>query len=182
MEDDLPTLPPSQPSPTTTQFPATLPTHPTKKRVRHSSFTALSSDPAIFSSDDNDPSAENYLFARRKKKFRGPWYEQVPASDGVNYQENTGTDGGKEKKGSGLRKFERKYDSGVFMGSDGTDFDELEGIVEADMVKESRGVELGLRKGWREPLLVKRRDGQEVLVESVVERCLEEGNESIDLS
>lgn len=85
------------------------------------------------------------------------------------------------KKGNVVRKFERKYESGIFVGSDGTDFEESEGIIEGDG-KGEKGVDVGKSQAWKGQLTVKERDWQDVLVEDVVGRCLEEGNESIDLS
>jgi len=85
---------------------------------------------------------------------------------------------GEEKKvdgggGAEKRKFERRFDSGVFMGSDGTDMGDLEGLEENKM---AQGIPM------RQQLKVQERDWEEVLVEDVVERCLDEGNEIIDLS
>lgn len=58
------------------------------------------SDPALFSSDPPDPSAEHYFSPRPKKQYRGTWWQN-------------------EKQGSRVRRgFQRNMDSGVFMGSD----------------------------------------------------------------
>lgn len=166
MDDELPPLPRN----TSNLAAETFPIHPTKKRVRHSSFTALSSDPAIFSSDD-DPSAENYLRVRRKKQFRGPWYQQVPASED-NSQETEGT-----KKVE--RRFERKYDSGVFMGSDGTDLDEVMEVME----RKQTGAGLPVRQPRTSPRVSQlEKSREEIWVERQIQQCLEDGNESIDLS
>lgn len=50
-----------------------------------------------------------------------PWYRQIPASDPSTQdsQEN-------ESMKKGKRKFERQFDSGVSLGSDGTEADEEE--------------------------------------------------------
>lgn len=78
------------------------------------------------------------------------------------------------------RPFERQFDSGVFMGSDGTDLGE--GMEEIEM-----GITAGMGKS-----ALPVRQSREVLVEEVpspeevaraqIELCLEEGNEIIDLS
>ncbi|CZR58639.1 uncharacterized protein PAC_08531 [Phialocephala subalpina] len=138
------------------------------KRVRSS--PPASSDPALFSSDD-DPSADNYTQERRKKKFRGPWYHQRPASEESSQESQ---EHAPEKKSR--RTFERQFDSGVFMGSDGTDVDEVLEELEsrnamALPVRHSRGTQSA-----------RRLPTPEELVQGQIQRCLEEGNESIDLS
>ena len=78
---------------------------PTRKRSRLAYEPATSSDPALFSSDDAAPSAEHYSAKRKKDKWRGTWWGDRLESER-----------GREK-----RQFKRKYDSGIFMGSEGTD-------------------------------------------------------------
>ena len=136
-----------------------------RKRVRLSS-PPVSSDPALFSSDD-DPSAENYTQGRRKQKYRGPWYRQQPASD----QE------GHETHKKPKRTFERQFDSGVWLGSDGTDVDEA-----------TEGLQ-SINETWNLPVRPSRATqtkdeppSPEVLARGQIELCLEDGNESIDLS
>ena len=149
--------------------------HPQKKRGRVNS-DALSSDPPLFSSDD-DPNAENYTYIRRKKKYKGPWYQQLPASDSSHdshEQENV-------KKGK--RAFERQYDSGVFMGSDGTDIDEpmeeleLEPPASVPCLPRTVPAYNHVPHGWNE---VDR--SSEDLARSQIDLCIENGNETIDLS
>src|SRR5262245_13740755 len=48
---------------------------------------STSSDPAIFSSDD-DPALENYTQGRRKKRLVGSWYEQHPTSSDSSFGED----------------------------------------------------------------------------------------------
>lgn len=136
-----------------------------RKRVRLSS-PPISSDPAIFSSDD-DPSADNYTQERRKKKFRGPWYHQRPASEAGS------VDSHEPEHKKGKRRFERQFDSGVFMGSDGTDMDleEFEDGPTALPLRQSRMPQT--RKAVSTP---------EELARGLIQRCLEDGDESIDLS
>jgi hypothetical protein len=162
---DEPTLPRLAYNPVTELFS----NNPPRKRVRHSS-PPISSDPAIFSSDD-DPSAENYTKERSKKKFRGPWYRQVPASESglQDAHEN-------EPRKKSKRRFERQFDSGVFLGSDGTDVDEApEGIefvnasalpLRSSRIAQTRHLELS----------------PEELARGQIQRCLEDGTEGIDLS
>jgi hypothetical protein len=163
MADDLP-LPRLAWNTTTESFSK----NPPRKRVRPSS-PPISSDPPIFSSDD-DPSADNYSTqARRKKKFRGPWYRQRPASD-------EGSQDSNEHDQKKRRKFERQFDSGVFMGSDGTDMDEsMEEF-------ESGPSSLPLRQSRVTRQSEKAAPTPEELARGQIQRCLEEGDESIDLS
>jgi hypothetical protein len=141
-----------------------------RKRVRLSS-PPISSDSALFSSDD-DPSSENYTPGRRKQKYRGPWYSQQPASDHDSQESQA-----HEHPKKGKRSFERQFDSGVWLGSDGTDSDET--IESVQFINET----------WRLPVRPSRSTqtkdeppSPEQLARSQVELCLEEGNESIDLS
>ncbi|PSR85758.1 hypothetical protein BD289DRAFT_368089, partial [Coniella lustricola] len=68
-----------------------------------------SSEPAIFSSDD-DPAVENYTQGRRKKQYIGTWDRQRPIDSAASTTK---------------RKFKRQADSGVFMGSDSSSIDDI---------------------------------------------------------
>jgi len=142
--------------------------NPPRKRVRLSS-PPISSDPAFFSSDD-DPSVDNYhTQERHKKKFRGPWYRQRPALDEGSLDSHEY--GQKKSK----RKFERQFDSGVFMGSDGTDMDDATEEFEPEPAS------LPLRQ----PRVIQTQKAAptlEELAQGQIQRCLEDGDESIDLS
>lgn len=141
-----------------------------RKRT-HLSSPPISSDPAIFSSSDDDPSAENYTQERRKKKnYRGPWYRQRPASD-------ESLESSQQKKSK--RTFERKFDSGVFMGSDGTDVDSS---IEEDLVLKHYGKLLPLRQSRLASLREARPASPEDIAKNQIDSCLEEGLETIDLS
>lgn len=84
-----------------------------RKRSYASHMFSDSSEPAIFSSD-NDPAAENYFQGpRQKKQYRGTWDDQQPID----------ATSGQSSAARGKRKFERQVDSGVFMGSDDLDPD-----------------------------------------------------------
>ncbi|KAE9372562.1 hypothetical protein N431DRAFT_375807 [Stipitochalara longipes BDJ] len=163
MAEDLP-LPRLAWNSTTESFSKDVP----RKRVRLSS-PPISSDPAVFSSDD-DPSADNYhTQERRKKKFRGPWYRQRPALD------DESPDSHEHDHKKSKRKFERQFDSGVFMGSDGTDMDD------APEEFESAPASLPLRQP-RVTQTPKTVPTLEELAQGQIQRCLEDGDESIDLS
>jgi hypothetical protein len=166
MADDFP-LPRLRWDPT----PESLSKNPARKRVRLSS-PPVSSDPALFSSDD-DPSADNYTQERRKKKYRGPWFQQRPASEAGSQDM---LDNAPEKKSK--RIFERQFDSGVFMGSDATDIDD---VLEELESKTAPTLPLPLRHS-RGTQSAKPLPTPEELVKGQIQRCLEEGNESVDLS
>lgn len=140
-----------------------------RKRVRLSS-PPISSDPAIFSSDD-DPSAENYTKERSKRKFRGPWFRQVPAMDAGSHELQDG-----EPQRRNKRRFERQFDSGVFLGSDGTDVDEGE-----DGTAAFNEATLPLRNPRHIHAKVVNRSSEE-LAQDQIQKCLEDGDEIIDLS
>jgi hypothetical protein len=137
-----------------------------KKRVRGSS-PPISSDPVLFSSDD-DPSADNYTQERRKKKYRGPWYNQRPASD---------TSGEHDSRRKTKRYFERQFDSGVFMGSDGTDIDE----ESVQFEPEGRHALLSPRQSSAARIVTPLPSAED-LASRLIQQCLEYGTESIDLS
>ncbi|KAI8966517.1 hypothetical protein F5Y11DRAFT_159323 [Daldinia sp. FL1419] len=88
----------------------------TRKRARDQSLAppvyTNSSDPAVFSSDD-DPHVENYTQGRhRKKRYVGSWFQQHPASSDSTFSEVV------RPLPKAKRTFERQFDSGVWMGSD----------------------------------------------------------------
>ncbi|KAG9240767.1 hypothetical protein BJ878DRAFT_429576 [Calycina marina] len=137
-----------------------------------------SSDLPLFSSDD-DPNLENYIGGRRKKQSRGTWYDHQPAAESpLRSSDKIGNHVSDAK-----RAFKRQYDSGVFLGSDGTEVDE--GLEE---FQQSVYANLPLRQ-WnssqnssQNSIIVKRQDTPEAWAKREIERCLEEGIEVIDLS
>lgn len=137
--------------------------HQPKKRVRLTeSSPQLSSDP-IFSSDD-DPSADNYVQGRRKKQYRGPWYRQEAEDE----SEREFTRMSQRKP----RTLKRQLDSGVWMGSDGTDMDFEETLPlppppPASQQFASRSSQKAVQVSWED---------------AVISHCLEEQSENIDLS
>jgi hypothetical protein len=80
---------------------------PSRKRPRldYEPESSNSSDPALFSSDDPAPSAEHYSAKRRKDKWHGTWWggrlRSTPRRE--------------------VRQLKRNYDSGIWMGSEGTE-------------------------------------------------------------
>ena len=101
-EVELPPLPASQASPRKYSLSLLRRKRP---RSEYEPEPATSSDPALFSSDEPAPSAELYSAKRRKDKWRGTWWG-----------ERLRTEAAREK-----RLFKRSYDSGIWMGSEGTE-------------------------------------------------------------
>lgn len=143
------------------------------KRVRSS--PPVSSDPPLFSSDD-DPSADNYenVRARQKKRFRGPWFKQELAD--MSSQRQTG----KSK-----RTLERQFDSAVWLGSDSTDADDdADFSTRIPFPNSFRG---RIPIGSRPCLPVSSQSSRpetspEQKAREQIDQCLEDGKEDIDLS
>ncbi|KAL9617081.1 MAG: hypothetical protein Q9160_008111 [Pyrenula sp. 1 TL-2023] len=82
-----------------------------KRHFTDEDFTGskdLSSDPALFSSDEPAASAETYASNRRKRFWKGTWWG-----------EKVDIETGNRKRA----KFTRNFDSGVFLSSDSTESD-----------------------------------------------------------
>ncbi|CAG9940557.1 unnamed protein product [Clonostachys rosea f. rosea IK726] len=141
--------------------------HNPRKRPRQprlsSSLSVNSSDPAVFSSDD-DPALDNYVEGRQKKKYIGSWFKHDPASSSDStFGEATVLLGPKPK-----RTFRRDFDSGVFLGSDSTD---SEGVPEV----------LDIPAKPKLPLVAAPKiSPTEQKLRDRIERCLETGDEAID--
>ncbi|KAI1821416.1 hypothetical protein F4861DRAFT_469183 [Xylaria intraflava] len=145
----------------------------TRKRNRTGVSTQLSSnssDPAVFSSDD-DPHVDNYVDGRhRKKRYVGSWFQQRPASSDSTFSEAVGP----QPKPN--RAFERQQDSGVWMGSDiSVDADEAF-TTEMEHLSEPRLPQLRNPGGLpSEPL-------NQLILRNRVEMAVEQGNPDVDLS
>ncbi|KAK4946989.1 hypothetical protein LTR10_014131 [Elasticomyces elasticus] len=83
----------------------------TRKRT-HADYDddpATSSDPALFSSDEQAPDAENYgAGIRRKRIYKGSWWDKHPRKHG-------------SRKSSRKQELTRNFDSGIFMGNDSSE-------------------------------------------------------------
>ncbi|ATZ50960.1 hypothetical protein BCIN_06g04240 [Botrytis cinerea B05.10] len=145
-------------------------TNLSRKRVRDSP-PPDSSDPPIFSSDD-DPSVEKYSQkrTRRKQKFRGPWFDQQLASDSAFEDEPLDCKVPVRNK----RTLNKKVDSGVFMGSDGTDVEDLV------MENEKKAWSIPVPSPLKSRILVN--TPRDIHAQKRIEKCLEDGQEYIDLS
>ncbi|KAG8406740.1 hypothetical protein J3459_013990 [Metarhizium acridum] len=141
-----------------------------RKRVRHPRSGGLynSSDPAVFSSDD-DPSLDNYVEGRKKKRYVGSWFQQQPTSSDSTFSEHMILPKPK-------RKLARQFDSGVYLGSDGTEGDDLASEV-LEMPLQSKLPQLTERPQPLIPAVSK----AELLAREKIQSCLEQGDETIDL-
>ncbi|KAF4983155.1 hypothetical protein FZEAL_1378 [Fusarium zealandicum] len=140
-----------------------------RKRVRnpasrHAPSPAFnnSSDPAIFSSDD-DPALDNYVEGRRKKRYVGSWFQQHPTSSDSTFGE--GIQVTKQR-----RAWTRQADSGVFLGSDGNESDDVMDFLPAD--PKPRLPQLDR--------VVRRVSKAEQVARDRVRTCLEQGEETVD--
>ena len=133
---------------------------------RAGSATSLkynSSDPAVFSSDD-DPGLDNYVEGRRKKRYVGSWFQQQPTSSDSTFSDNFSAPRTK-------RVLERKFDSGVYLGSDGTDGSDAE-ILELP-------VRSKLPQLDRRPVVAAVSEAERIAREKI-QACIENGNETVD--
>ncbi|OLN96689.1 Leucine-rich repeat-containing protein 57 [Colletotrichum chlorophyti] len=171
---DEPTLPRLSPSISWNAQTERFSNNPKKRRYNFKSHSVAppswsnSSDPAVFSSDD-DPGLDNYIEGRRKKRYVGSWFHQQPAS-------SDSATGEPRPALRGKRTFKRDLDSGVWMGSDSTDGDES--IMIPELPTQSRLPQLN-----RTP--VRRRNvisSEELEARERIQQCLDSGNEYIDLS
>ncbi|KAI9841394.1 MAG: hypothetical protein M1837_000727 [Sclerophora amabilis] len=195
-------LPPPLPPPSTTD-PNPSKSSLSRKRSSpedHDACTAISSDPPLFSSDDHlASSSENYMQKRRKRQYRGTWW-----GDDV----ETRRDDNNIDRRPAKREFKRTVDSGVWLGSEGTnasddDDDDGGGRFEgaasgavAERLKAPDGA--GVSRAWNYSLdnrheirdLVSPEqhetaswdDTPEARLDRIVQLCLEQGNECVDLS
>lgn len=162
-EPSLPDLPPYGPSKKTV-FGRSSPRK--NARFHHSSSVHFSSDPPLFSSDD-DPGLDNYADPQRrhKRKYRvGPYLQAHP----LKISENNEDHGPK-------RKLERIVDSGVFLASDGTEDD-----TDIEFLKRIKPVARHITLAAR--FLPTKEPSVNDKVRRDIEDCLENGKEDIDLS
>lgn len=123
-----------------------------------------SSDPAVFSSDD-DPALDNYVEGRRKKRYVGSWFQQS-ASANATYGDQP------PHAPNRKRTFTRQVDSGVFLGSDGTDNDDF--LEALDVTPRPKLPQL-------DRPVVRQYSQAEQLARTKIQHCLEHGEETIDL-
>lgn len=143
--------------------------HNPRKRVRQQEsknappLAYNSSDPAIFSSDD-DPALDNYVEGRRKKRYIGSWFQQHPTSSDSTFSETIHVP--KQR-----RQWTRQADSGVYLGSDGNESDDL--FDSSEISTRPKLPQLD-----RKPLRPVSRVEQ--VARDKIRTCLEQGEETID--
>ncbi|KKY24761.1 putative leucine rich repeat domain protein [Phaeomoniella chlamydospora] len=163
---------------------------------------ANSSDPAVFSSDDyQSGSLEDYATKRRRKhQWRGTWWGEKSKRLSFNSSQSCVRRGTMANTKT-QREFKRNYDSGIFMGSEGTDSSFDDEFLEHNKVKEGslpgsgekiygldaqevpQGTSLhGGDSGPRVSGLEMSTIVSSGNAKDIIQRCLEEGREDIDLS
>ncbi|KIW35139.1 uncharacterized protein PV07_01854 [Cladophialophora immunda] len=150
---------------------------------------AMSSDPALFSSDEAAPGAENYVLGKRKKRtFKGSWWDRHPAEPGTR-------EGLRER-----RQFRRNFDSGIFMGSESEDALSSDPItIEEEFLRDQReDKDNGKRTGpfasspeeesqmkprtKLDPRTMVQIPKEHEQVCKIIRQCLDRGKEDVDLS
>ncbi|KAL5611495.1 hypothetical protein BROUX41_000911 [Berkeleyomyces rouxiae] len=175
---DEPTLPPLPA--TNSAFTQTPISNPRKRALQrsecHPPSFATSSDPAIFSSDD-EPSLENYepSSERRKRRLVGSWYEHnvaAPSSSDSIFGEDLPY---QPMRPVARRIFTKNFDSGVFLGSDGMTTDDDSHAMPPPPLPSARlrRLTVGMGRQFSEEELQARR---------IIETCVEKSDEKIDLS
>jgi len=144
-----------------------------------SSLFSTSSDPAVFSSDD-DPALDNYMHgARRKKRYVGSWFDQQLAASSDSIDSAMGDD---MHSSSPLvakpprprqRHLRRQMDSGVWMAQgDSTDYDEFTDL-------EMRASKIPISSPTPVPRL--RFSIPELEAQGRIQECIDEGKDAVDL-
>lgn len=152
-----------------------IPSTNIRKRVRQSHLGSLqnSSDPAIFSSDD-DPGLDNYVEGRKKKRYVGSWFRQQLASSDSPFGDDHGPHKGRSQRN--VRKLTRQFDSGICLGSDGSD--DLSSEI-SEMLVQPKTRQLGRRPQL--PLQTRAADAAEALARRKIQECVDQGKETVDL-
>ncbi|KAI5924483.1 hypothetical protein F4810DRAFT_126041 [Camillea tinctor] len=144
----------------------------TRDRAAASPLFFNSSDPAIFSSDD-DPHVDNYSQGRhRKKRYVGSWFQQHLASSDSTFGEVA------RPRPKAKRTFKRQFDSGVWMGSDSSVDLNLEDEMSPE-VEVPAEPKLPLLRHARPAAVV---STKEEIVRQKIQSAIDEGNEDVDLS
>ncbi|KAI1417364.1 hypothetical protein F5Y13DRAFT_83720 [Hypoxylon sp. FL1857] len=145
----------------------------TRKRARDGQpplpVFSNSSDPAVFSSDD-DPGVENYTQGRHKKKrYIGSWFQQHPTSSDSTFSEIS------RPLPKTRRTFKRQLDSGVWMGSDNSVDTEDEATPAVKAPAESK-----LQLKHARPVMAI--SPSEARAREVIQHAIDSGTQVIDLS
>ncbi|EJT70894.1 hypothetical protein GGTG_11917 [Gaeumannomyces tritici R3-111a-1] len=144
-----------------------------RKRARFqapapSDFWTDSSEPAIFSSDD-DPSVDNYANGRHRKKRRaGTWFQQ---------SQLLSSEAGPVPTATGMRQgLRRELDSGVWLASDDTIDANPKGAGPVHMDPTQR-----VSNDFNRAASFRNVTPAEAKAQKIIEKCIDEGDEKIDL-
>lgn len=171
MTNELPPLPPPEARLDASQ--------PGKKRGRpwrrNSLLPASSSDPAVFSSDD-DPALDNYIPGRRKRRYVGTWFNQNPASSDSAFGDDV-----QPTPRRAPRQFTRQLDSGIWMsldGNDDNDNNDIEIELAVSRLPQPHHSPPRPSQNSKKPTM----SAAEAYAKRVIERCISDGDETIDIS
>lgn len=176
---------PSLPPPPAVSWDAQTQSFAKRKRSTASQIFSDSSDPAIFSSDD-DPALDNYTEGRHKKKrYVGSWFQQRPASS------DSGLSVRPESSGRPGSRWKRPFvpvDSGVFMGSDSSIDDILDELPPARahyaVLPPATTTKPTAPQLTQVPRLLQKGklSETEAKAQEIIRRCIDRGIEAVDLS
>jgi hypothetical protein len=147
-----------------------------RKRARFqtpapSDFFTDSSEPAIFSSDD-DPSVDNYANGRRRKKrLVGSWYHQSE-------QPLSSEAGPAPTVGGRTRKLTREMDSGVWLAGDDT----VDAVAKDGQAPAPADPAPRVSNSFNRTASFRNVTPEEAKAQKIIEKCIDEGQESVDLS
>lgn len=158
-----------------------------RKRSTASQVFSDSSDPAIFSSDD-DPALDNYVQGRHKKKrYVGSWFQQRPASSDSGLSLCPGSSG---RPASTSKRPFVPVDSGVFMGSDTSADDILDELPPARPNRNDAVFPPATTTRPPAPQLIQvprlshkgKLSEAEAKAQEIIRQCIDRGIEAVDLS
>lgn len=175
---------PSLPPPPAVSWDTQTQSFAKRKRSTASQIFSDSSDPAIFSSDD-DPALDNYADGRHKKKrYVGSWFQQHPASSdsGLSVRPESS-----RRQGSRWKRPFVPVDSGVFMGSDSSIDDILDELPPAkanNLISPRATTKPTAPQPIQAPRLSQKGklSDAEAKAQEVIRRCIDRGIEAVDLS
>jgi len=172
----LPSSPPSLPdtdlplSPTLLPTSSNLPAGALDRKRQRSDYGSLSSDPIFSDSTSDADDRTDGERPKRKRLFKGPWWSAGKQST-PDLRRSMAVKGG-------LKGGSRNADSGVWMGSDSSDSSidslagsqqRMQGLAVEDMAPEST-------------VLADTAPDREQLAVGIVQHCLDNGKEAVDLS
>lgn len=142
---------------------------PTSRKRHISDYSSLSSDP-LFSEDASEvESGTDGAQPKRKRVVRGPWWNHPRA------------------KGPGLRQSMakkdkmRNADSGVWMGSDGSN-DSIDSVGSSQSKMQKLDVYDEGMETEEDEIMAVMRVSPEVVAARLIQKCLDNGNETVDIS